>query len=69
MLFILESSNVQQTDASKDNTDDILDLPSACNKSTQSEDVLDLTKEPAKENVVEKQGTTLPNHSKNETEV
>ena len=62
MLFILESSNVQQTDASKDNT-------SACNQSTQKEDVLDLTKEPSKENVFEKQGTTLPNHSKNETEV
>ena len=52
-----------------DNTDEIIGLPSACDQSTQTEDVLDLTKEPSKENVFEKQGTTLPNHSKNETEV
>ena len=58
MLFILESSNVQQTDASKDNTDDISELSSACNQSTQTEDVLDLTKEPAKEDVSEEQGST-----------
>ena len=52
-----------------DNTDEIVGFPSACDQSTQTEDVLDLTKEPSKENVFEKQGTTLPNHSKNETEV
>ena len=52
-----------------DNTVEITGLPSACHQSTQTEDVLDLTKEPAKEHVSEEQGSTLPCHSQNETEV
>ena len=43
-----------------DNTDEITGLPSACDQMTQTEDVLDLTKELSKEGVFEEQGTTLP---------
>ena len=67
--FILETSNSEQTETSMDNTVEITGLPSACHQSTQIEDVLDLTKEPAKEDVSEEQGSTLPSHSQNETEV
>ena len=52
-----------------DNTDEVTGLPSSCDQSTQTEDVLDLTKEPSKEEVFEEQGTTLASHSPNETEV
>ena len=67
--FILETSNSEQTGTSKDNADEITGLPSACHQSTQIEDVLDLTKEQVKEDVSEEQGSTLPSHSLNETEV
>ena len=67
-FFILDSSNPEQRDASKDNIDDIMELPSACNQLTQTEDILDFTKEVSKEDVFEEQGTTLPKHSQNETE-
>ena len=52
-----------------DNTDDITGLPSACDQSTQTEDVLDLTKEPAKKDITEEQGSILQSNSQNETEV
>ena len=52
-----------------DNTDEITGLPSACDQSTQTEDVVDLTKELAKEDISEEQGSSLPRHSQNETEV
>ena len=52
-----------------DNTNEMTGLPSPCYQSTQPEDVLDLTKEPFMEDVFEKEGTTLPSHSQNETEV
>ena len=67
--FILETSNPDQTDTSMDNTDEITGLPSACDQSTQTEDVLDLTKEQSKEDISKDQGSTLPSHSQNETEV
>ena len=69
MFFILETSNFEQTDTSKDNTDDITGLPTACDLSTQTEDVLDLTKTPSKEDVLEEQGKSLQSHSQNETDV
>ena len=69
MLFISETSNSDQNGTSKDNTDEITGLPSACDQSTQTEDVLDLTKEQCKEDISEKQGSTLPSNSHNETEV
>ena len=43
------------------NTDEITGLPTACDLSTQTEDVLDLTKKPSKEDVFEEQGKTLQN--------
>ena len=67
--IILETSDSEQTDTLMDDTNEITGLPSACNQSTQTEDVLDLTKEPAKEDVSGEQGSTLPSHSQNETEV
>ena len=69
MIFILETSNSEQTGTSNDNADEIAGLHSASNQSTQTEDVLDLPKEPAKEDVLKDQGTTLPRQSQNETEV
>ena len=69
MLLILVISNPEQTDTSKTNTDDITGLPSACDQSTQTEDVLDLTKTPSKEELLEEQGKTLQSHSQNETDV
>ena len=48
-----------------DNTDDVTGLPSACDQSTQTEDVVDLTKEPAKEDISMEQGSTLLNNSQN----
>ena len=45
MSFFLECSNVEQNDTSMDNDDEVERVPSACNKSTQTEDVLDFTKE------------------------
>ena len=61
MLYILETSKPEQTDASMDNTHEIIGLPTACGQLTQTEDIVDLTKEPAKEEVFKEQGTTLPN--------
>ena len=52
-----------------DNTDEITGLPSSCDQSTQTEDVVDLTKERSKEDISEEQGSTLPSQSQNETEV
>ena len=69
MIFILETSNSEQTGTSNDNADEIAGLHSASNQSTQTEDVLDLPKEPAKEDVLKDQATTLPRQSQNETEV
>ena len=69
MLFISETSNSDQNGTSKDNTDEITGLPSACDQSTLTEDILDLNKEKFKEDVCEKQGSTLPSNSHNETEV
>ena len=69
LIFILETSNSEQTGTSKDSADEITGLPSASNQSTQTEDVLDLPKEPAKEDVSKEQGSTLSCHSQNETEV
>ena len=69
MIFILETSNSEQTGTSKDSADEITGLPSASNQSTQTEDVLDLPKEPAKEDDFKDQATTLPRQSQNETEV
>ena len=40
----------------------------ACEQSTQT-DVLDLTEEPSMNDIFEDQDTTLPSHSRNETEV
>ena len=69
MLLFLETSSPEQTVTTMANNDEVTGLPSACDQSTQTEDVLDLTKEPAKEDVSEEQGSTLPCHSQNETEV
>ena len=69
MLLISEGSISEQTGTSMDNTDEITELPSACDQSPKTEDVLDLTKEPAKEDVSEEQGSTFPSHSQIETEV
>ena len=69
MLFNLETSIAEQTDSSKDNNDEVTGLPSACNQSTQTEDVVDLTKEPSKEDVYGEQETTLASNSQNETDV
>ena len=52
-----------------DNTHDITGSPSANDQSTQTEDVVDLTKEQSKENVSEEQGSILQSNSQNETEV
>ena len=52
-----------------DNTDDITGLPSACDQPTQTEDDVDLKKEPAKEDVFKEQGSILQSNSQNETEV
>lgn len=41
-----------------DNTDEITEVPSACNQSTQTEDVLELTKDPSGEDIFEEHGTT-----------
>ena len=67
--FISGTSNPEQTDTTMDNTDDVTGLPSACDQSTQTDDVVDLTKEPAKENVSEEQGSILQSNSLNQTEV
>ena len=69
MLFISETSNPEQTGTSMGNTSEVTELPTACDQSTQTEDVLDLTKTPSKEDVLEEQGKTLQSHSQNETEV
>ena len=68
MLFILETSNPEQTDTSMTNTDDISELPSACDQSTQKNYVLDLTKKPSKEEVFEEERKTLQSHSQKETD-
>ena len=62
MLFILETSNPEQIDTSIGNSNEVTELQSACDQSTQTEDVLDLTKKPSKEDVFEEQGKTLQNH-------
>ena len=51
------------------NTDEITGLPTACDLSTQTEDVLDLTKTPSKEDVLGEQGKSLQSHSQNETDM
>ena len=63
LLFCLE-----QPDTSKDQNE-ITGLPSACDQSTQTEDVLNLTETQSKKDTFEEQGTTLPCHLQNETEV
>ena len=45
MLFFLECSNVEQNDTSMDKKDEVDRVSPTCNKSTQTEDVLDFTKE------------------------
>ena len=60
MIFILETSTSKQTSTSIDNTDEITGLSSACDQSTQTEDVVDLTKEPSKEENPKEQGSILP---------
>ena len=52
-----------------DNTHEIVGCTSACDQSTQTEDVVDLTEEPAKEDILEEQGSILQSNSQNETEV
>ena len=52
MLLISEGSISEQTGTSMDNTDEITGLPSACDESTQTEDVLDLTKEWSKDDLL-----------------
>ena len=69
MLFTLETLKAEQNHCSQDNNDEVTGLPSACDQMTQTEDVLDLTKEQCKEDISEKQGSTLPSNSHNETEV
>ena len=65
MLIFLESSNYEQTDTSKANNDEV----TACDQPTQIEDILDLTKEPSKEDVLEEERKHLPNRSENKTRV
>ena len=70
MIFILETLNTEQTDTSIDNNDEITKLPSsACDQSTQTEDLFNFTQETSKGDFFEEQGTPLPSHSQNETEV
>ena len=57
MLIFLESSNHEQTDTSKANNDEV----TACDQLTQIEDILDLTKEPSEEDVLEEERKHLPN--------
>ena len=57
-LLILETSKPKHNDTSMDNTDEITEVPSACNQSTQTEDVLELTKDPSGEDIFEEHGTT-----------
>jgi len=69
LLLFIECSNPEQSDISMDNNDEIARNPSlACTQSTQT-DIRDLTEKPSKNDVFEEQGTTLPSHSQNETEV
>ena len=51
VLFAIETSNVEQTDTSMANNDEGTELPSACDQSTQTEDV-DLIKDQSKEDIL-----------------
>ena len=46
MFLILETFNPEQTDTSMTNNEEVTGLSSACDHSTQTENVLDMTKEP-----------------------
>ena len=60
---------MEQIGTSMNNSDEVTGTHLACDQSTQTDDVVDLTKEQSKEDVFEEQGSTLPSHSQNETEV
>ena len=68
-FFIPEDSNLEKTDTLRDNSNEIIIIPSACDKSTQTENVLDSTKEQAEDEVFEEQGGTLPRQSQSEIQV
>ena len=55
MLLFLEGSDVEQTDSSVANNNEDTKLPSVCDQSTQTEDVLDLAKKQSKEGVLQLQ--------------
>ena len=69
MLLFLEISSPEQTLTTMANNDEVTGLPSACDQSTQTEDVVDLTKDQSKEEIFEELGSSMPSHSQNETEV
>ena len=51
--FTTETSNAaEQTETSMANTDEITELPSVCDQSTQTEDFLDMIKEPSEEDIM-----------------
>ena len=69
MLLISESSNPEQTGTSKDNNDEIAELPSPCDQTIQTKDVQGFVKEPMEEDNNKEQENALPLPSRNETEV
>ena len=69
MLLFLETSSPEQTVTTMANNDEVTGLPSACDQSTETEDVVDLTKDQSKEDISDELGTSMPSHSQNETEV
>ena len=46
MLYILETSNPEQTDTSMANNEEVTGLPLSCDQSRQAENVQDMTKVP-----------------------
>ena len=69
MLLISESSNPEQTGTSKDNNDEIAELPSPCDQTIQTKEVQGFIKEPLEEDTNKEQEKHLPLSSQNETEV
>ena len=69
MFLILETFNPEQTDTSMTNNEEVTGLSSACDHSTQTENVLDMTKEHFEDDVFKEQEITFPCQYQNQTEV
>ena len=65
-IFFAEDSNPEPDDP-PDDTMDANKVPSACDQSTQTEEVLDLSKKPAEVDTINGEGLTNP--SQDETDV